>query len=112
MAVSTERWRNATLTIANAGTETDELDLQLNGARRQMVMSILAPSALTGTVKVQVAEKAGGTYRDLQSGGSDVNVTAGNSVTIDPLIGGAMKLVSSGAEGAERAFHLRGNAKS
>jgi hypothetical protein len=109
MAVSTERWRNATLTIANAGTETDELDLQLNGARRQMVMSILAPSALTGTVKVQ---KAGGTYRDLQSGGSDVNVTAGNSVTIDPLIGGAMKLVSSGAEGAERAFHLRGNAKS
>mgnify|MGYP004447908831 CR=1 FL=1 len=113
MAVSTERWRNATLTIANGGTETDELDLGLNGARRQMAMTIHGPSALTGTVKVQISNATGGTYRDLQtSGGADINIGAGNSVTIDPLIGAALKLVSDGAEGAERTFHIQGNAKS
>lgn len=102
--------RETTLTISNGDTESSELDLK-GTAKRQWVMKISGPSALTGTITIQTAEKTGGTYNTLQSGGSDINVSAGKQVIIDPLIAGALKLVSSGAEGDDRTFQLEWHAK-
>ena len=111
MAVSTENWRNAVLTIANGATESDELDLAKNGARRQIAASLHAPTTLPDTVTIQLAEKTGGTYQTLQSGGVDINPTAGKITVLEPIVAGALKLVAASAVSAARAFRFQGVAK-
>jgi phage gp45-like len=73
--------------------------------------TIYAPSALTGTVSVQVAltdSPAAGDWKTVNVGGTDITVAAGKAVVVP--VGGirAMRLVSSSAEGSSRAFGLMG----
>jgi hypothetical protein len=116
--MSTVGWglgRKVTLTIASAGTDSDVLDLSRNArggnALRSLDITIEAPAALTGTVKPYVCSTEGGTYVPLQSGGLDITIPAGKATPLVPGMGRFLKLVSSGAEGADRAFILTGTAR-
>src|SRR5262245_2789059 len=111
--VAWDAGRRKTLTIANAATETDILDLGSGKAYRPLDILVEGPAVLTGTVKVQVCSTFGGTFNVLQSGGADIAIPAAKATPLVPAAGCRfLKLVSSGAEGASRAFILTGVARS
>jgi hypothetical protein len=90
------------LVIANGATAvTTAITKGLDDAR---AITIQAPSALTGTITVQISTDAGTTWSDLTSGGSDVTIAAGNSLTITDPCFNALRVASGSAEGAERTF--------
>lgn len=118
--------RKQTLRIANGTTDSANiLDLSINpntkidvngtviGSRTLRTWDLLidAPPALTGTVKLMVCDTATGTFIPLQSGGSDITVPAGKSTPISPFTARFLKLVSGGAEGADRDFIISGIAR-
>lgn len=91
-----------TLVIANGQTDTTTpITKYLDDAHS---VTIVAPSTLTGTVTIRGSIDGGTTYADIGSGGSDVTIGAGNSVTISPCPFNAIKVTSGSAEGAERTF--------
>lgn len=93
------------LVIANAGTTSGAIG-SLDDATW---IAIHAPSALTGTVTVQVEPTdAGTTWRDLTAvdGTGDVTIPAGNTVVVRQIGFRQIRLSSSGAEGAERTFNV------
>jgi hypothetical protein len=92
------------LVIANgATTTTTPITANLDDAEAIM---ITGPAALTGTVTVNVSSDGGTTYGDAGSGGSDITVGAGNTVTISPVPFNALKVTSGSAEGAARTFKV------
>lgn len=103
-------WRKCTLTILSGQTESEELDLTQNGVRRVKSIQIAPPAALTGTVTVHVAQDTGGTYVPLANGGTNFTLPVSQAIQLSALVAGALKLVSSGAEGADRAFIVTGAA--
>ncbi len=66
-----------------------------------------APSALTGTITIEISIDGGTTYHTLQSAGSDITLGAGDITVV--LAGGwdNMRIASSGNEGAERTFEAK-----
>lgn len=104
------KWRDCTLTILSGATTSEELDLAANGVRRAKTIQISAPAALTGTVTIYVAKAVGGTYQPLANGGTAFTVPAAQALQLTGIVAGALKLVSSGAEGADRAFIITGAA--
>ena len=90
------------LVIANgASTTTTPITAGLDDADS---ITIQGPAALTNVVTVNISTDGGTTYSDLGSGGVDVVVTAGNSLNISPVAFNALKVTSSGNEGAARTF--------
>ncbi len=67
-------------------------------------------AALTGTVNLQVSDTSdvtGGAtdhFRNVQSGGVDIALTALKATPLIPIIGRFLRIKSSGAEGAQRDF--------
>jgi len=95
--------------IANGGTASAEVDLDPNSAFGLFdFLQIVIPTVTSGTIKLQVAEKSGGTFQDLGSGITTSTTTGGYSTTFK--LGGwrYIKVVSSAAQGAERTFRVRG----
>jgi hypothetical protein len=94
-----------TLTIASSGTTSPAIPYE----RIRYLDSILiwGPSALTGTVTVEVSYD-GTNFGTLQSAGSDVEVGPDKVVVV--LSGGfqALRLVSGSSEASARVFNLRG----
>ena len=90
-----------TLTIASGATgASTAITKYLDDAK---TVSVYAPSALTGTITVQISFD-GTTYGDLTSGGSDVTIAAGNVLVItDPGFLG-LRVSSGGTEAAARTF--------
>lgn len=89
------------LTIANGGTTSGAL----GGFTDARSVVLYAPSALTGTVTIQIEPSASGTsWVDLSSAGSDVTIAAGNAVVLEPLGFRQIRLSSSAAEAAARTF--------
>ena len=83
----------------------------LTGFEDAASISIMAPASLTGTITVRIATESSGvtassTWADLQSGGSDVTIGAGNSVTITPPTAHSLILVSGTTETARRYFQV------
>jgi hypothetical protein len=71
-----------------------------------LAITIYAPAALTGTVNVQVQPVGSSSWMTLQSAGSDIVVGAGKAVVINPVAFGDLRLASSAAEAADRAFAI------
>lgn len=95
-----------TLTIASGQTASAELSLAAAGTRRPMMLGITAPAALTGTVNLQVATSPGGTFVVFQSPpGTDVAIGPSKGVSLIATPFGAIKLVSTLAEGSDRVFN-------
>ena len=93
-------------TIANGGTSSAEVDL----GRSYDFLDIQIPTVTSCTLKVQVAEKTGGTFQDL---GSDITTDTTTGAYNDVWrLGGYqyIKIVSSVAQGAERLIRVRGMA--
>ena len=92
-----------TLTIANAGTESNAI----GGFDDAEALTLYAPATLTGTVTVEVEPTIGGSsFVDLTSAGSDVTIGAGNALVLSPITFRQLRLSSSLAEGAERSFSV------
>ena len=98
-----------TLTIASGQTVSDSASVHL--PRRALGISeelhISAPAALTGTVTVEVApddEAPAGDFRQLSVAGADLTIAAGDSVLVPCGSCRDLRLVSSSAEAAARAF--------
>lgn len=98
------------LTIADGETKSNALDrttLQFLDS-----LSILPPSSLSGTVTVRVADidaaaAVDADYRDLESGGSVVTVTAGQALVLTEISGhGALRLETDSAPGADEVYDL------
>lgn len=102
-------WRQQNLTILSGQTLSDELNLSENGVRRIKNLTFYVPATLTGIVKVQLAEAPGGTYSTLNDGfGNDYTLQPGKSQILAGVTAGALKLLSSAGEGADRTFVVRG----
>ena len=79
-------------------------------------LTFYAPAALTGTITIQVAPdkqaSEGGpatstlTWYTKQSGGADITIPAGKSVTLTDIGFRQMRLASGSAEGADRTFKI------
>lgn len=95
-----------TISIPNAGTDSDIIDLLNRTSRGVYCVLIQCPATLTGTVKVS-ASLDGSTYQTLQQpAGTDVALAAGKVVAITGLGPCYFKAVSNGAEGAQRDFKV------
>lgn len=95
-------WKAAT--IANAGTSSAEVNL----GRDYDYLEIIIPTITSCTLKIQVAEKTGGTFQDLGSNITTLTTTGGYSTVF--RLGGYqfIKVVSSATQGAERLIRVRG----
>lgn len=91
------------LTIANGGTTSNALTA--NDLKFVRSVAIQGPSALTGTATVQVSLD-GTNFHALQSGGSDVVVTAVKTLVVADVPMKGLRIVSGSAEGAERVFEV------
>ena len=98
-----------TLTIANTETESEVLSLQDVHIQGPVAICFFPPATLTGTVKVHVAKSPSDTFSILQDGGQDLTLAAGKATQILCLTVGAIKLVSSVAEDADRVFGVKGH---
>lgn len=94
------------LVIANGGTTSNVLDRA--DYRFMDEFLIGAPSALTGTITVEVSLDEGTTYHTLTSAGADINIAASKAVVIGAGGWDKLRLKSSGAEGGERTFEIKG----
>lgn len=105
----------ATMRIASAGTDSPDFTSYASARvlRTISALSIQAPAALTGTVTVQVPDSIGSSpsYQTLQSGGADVQVTAGDAIPITRVPFHGFRLHSGSAEGANRDFVIMGEEK-
>jgi hypothetical protein len=103
-----------TLTIANAGTTSNTLDV--DAFHDCTCLTIYAPVALTGTVKPQFADSditASPNWRNIRITDNDMVVAAGGATIVANYAGTrfpafGLRLVSSGAEGAQRDFVVVG----
>lgn len=107
-----------TIKIANAGTTSGSLtDTAANngaaisaGQLKTLKMAdrllIWGPSALTGTVTVEVTPDGGTTWNQLSHNGTDVTVAAGDARDVENLAWDNLRVKSSGAEAAERSFQI------
>lgn len=101
-----------TLVIANGQTVSSLLSSILSQGQMKVLgsvetLAIAGPSALTAAVTVEVAQEYPGTsWTKLQRAGADVPVTAVDTTEIDRPAFRDLRLVSAGAEGAERSFGI------
>ena len=111
MAVTTIAFRPGQvheLVIDSAGTGSDLLQLNAK-ASRAVVLLIIAPDTLTAAVHAEVSHD-GVTFVPLLSGGSPITFAVSTATVITILPGtGYFRLLSAGAEGADRTFEVSGN---
>lgn len=95
-------WRTAT--IANGATASGEVDLGDN----YDFLDVILPTLTSGTLKVQVSDKSGGTFQDLGKS-LVVAATTGAYSTVFRLGGWHyVKIVSGAAQAADRSILVRG----
>lgn len=99
-----------TLTIPNGATASQEFDLAAGSSRLPVILLLMAPTALSETVNIGVAEKAGGTFRNLQSGGIDIVLGAGKATIVTGVSLIVIKLIASSPVAADRVFDIVGSA--
>lgn len=98
------------VTIASGQTDSNAI----GGMDDAEALTIYAPGTLTGTITIQVAPdrqvSEGGsavtTWYTKQSGGADITIPAGKSVTLTDIGFRQLRLHSTSAEGANRTFKL------
>ena len=98
------------MVIANGGTASGSLGGRLLRTIRSL--TIHGPSALTGTATLQSLDAVGGSaWTPVQSGGSDVTVTAAKALVLTEVPFGTIRILSGSAESAERKFPVWGEEK-
>jgi len=76
---------------------------------RRWDIEIKGPSALTGTVGVQISDQETTGFVPANSGGVAVTVPAAAATPVIPIIARYLRVVSGGAEGAQRDFVVMGS---
>ncbi len=95
-----------TMVITGTETESTAIAADPHYQRAQSIM-IAAPAAVTGTITVQSSHDGGSTYNNHQSGGSDVTIPQGDTVTITVLGPTHFRVKSGSSEGSGRTFTCR-----
>ena len=105
-------WKDAVITIATDNDLTPEVNL----GREYDTLLVVIPTIDSGSVKIQVAEKTGGTFQGLNLTGSDgttievvSDVGTGGITWVVPLGGFQfIKIATSVAQTANRTFRVCG----
>ncbi len=98
------------MVIANGGTASSSLGGRI--LRTIKSITIHGPAALTGTVTLQSLDAVGGSaWTPVQSGGTDVTITAAKALVLTEVPFGTIRLLSGSAEGAARTFPVWGEEK-
>ena len=102
----------STVTIPNGTATSAAVDLGQLGSRRNLVLGLVAPAALTNTIHVNVSTD-NVTYGRFQSPpGTDIAIPAGKAMLFTDFPFRYLKLVTAaGNEGADRVFQITGSAK-
>lgn len=93
--------RHASLTITTSVSNT------ITGFEDSFGLSIVAPATLTSTsVTLQVTNStdSAAVFGTLQSGGSDVVITAGKALVVTPIPFQQLKLLGTSTEAGTRTF--------
>lgn len=111
-----------TLSIPNAGSDSDTLDLTGSSSgsgaagilgRRLISLLVITPAALTAAVTLQVSLDGGSTFEDFcVNGATPLALAAGKATMIPEIVGCMIKFHSAGVEGAQRDFKVVGVARS
>lgn len=101
----------ATLTIPNAGTNSNVLNLGAKASRRLLALLITAPATLPETVNIEVSADGGVSYGVLVSGASDIVIGPGKAVMVTEIIATHLRL-KSGATAGQRDFKVIGATRS
>ena len=104
--VSWDAGRRTTLSILSSTQETDVLDIGGTGKLAAYHIGILAPTAFTGTITIDVSDDEAGPFRTLQSDNVDVALTAGKATILSPIPFRYLQIVSSASEAADRNIFL------
>lgn len=95
----------ATLTIAQAATESDVLNVATIFPSARLALTILAPATMPETVTVHIAPVVGGTYVALENtAGNDLVLTAARGTPVEVNGAGALKLIAGVGVAAARSF--------
>jgi len=89
--------QRGTLSIASGGTTSAIVDAP--AVAPAVSLLIMAPATLPEATKVQVAPDRNGTFRDLQTNGSDVVLAAGKATQITVMGGAAWRLLAAQTAG-------------
>lgn len=102
-----------TLTVGSGTTDSAALSAALSAGQLKTLFgscigfTVVSPSALTGTITVQVVPTEGSTsWVTLQANGSDITIAANKAVPVDTGAFRDIRIHSSGAEAADRDFLL------
>lgn len=81
--------------------------LDFNDVRFAKAITVFSPSALSGTVVVQLSpSRDGDDWYTLQSAGVDVEIPAGKATVLTSIPSGRLRLLSDAMEVQRRDFHL------
>jgi len=98
------------LTIANGGSNSTAISGRI--LRTVGALELHMPSAFTGTVTLASADDIDNTaFTTMQSGGSDIGLTAAKTLTLTETPMHGFRAESDGAEGAERVIGVFGEEK-
>lgn len=98
-----------TLTIEDGETASNALDG--HSCRWLKSLEIHPPAALSGTVTVRVAPQRPTetpVYRDMESEGAAITLTAGQTLTLTELGFGSLRLETDAAPGADEVYPVTG----
>lgn len=98
-----------TLTILSGqNVSSDIIDMTRLGRRLKLSVTIFAPATLPETITLEVAPSVSGTFTGHTSGGGDIAVAAGKSLTVTDVVAGAIRLKSASNVAGDRVFQLLG----
>lgn len=109
--MSTHLSKIGTLQIASGAANSAKLSTLLSAGQMKVLgtarsITIHAPAALTGAVKVGVSYDGGTTFTELNEDGTDVSVPAGDARVIFSVGWDDLRLQSAANEAANRDFVL------
>ena len=96
------------LVVPHTDTDSNVIDFRSGLGTHVRGITIHGPATLAEVATIQVSNTASGTFRALQSGGSDLTVAQAKSVPLYPISFGALKIKLDGPAGAERTFLVTG----
>lgn len=95
-----------TITISNGQTDSAEITLHGANGARALTLNFISPASLPETVNIELGDGASGNYGRLQSGGTDITLSAGKCTVVDSIVAVTLKLVATGAVAADRTFQM------
>ena len=99
------------ITIPNAGTVSNVINLTASGSIRLLALGITAPAVLAEVVNIEFSVDDAVTFARLRSGGADIAFAAAKGDQVTELVATHLRLVAQAAVAADRVFKIIGTAR-